>query len=95
MIQFGKDAYKAYVNAIGEDLPQWDDLPDKVRNAWTVAATEDHKRVLEYYDWMVPSQDRFYASAIARKDKDKTNELVIEMLKSIGCYEMVKILEST
>jgi hypothetical protein len=97
----GKKAYQAFAASVGDEHRKWDDIEVELQQAWIASAVEVQKQLIIYYDWMFPSKDRFYGSAIRRKmtgnaeaDRAKANELLLEMLRSLGMYEVAKVLES-
>jgi len=52
MEELAKKAYEAYgqftnnKNFLGEEMPKWEDLPDKIRGAWAAATKEITKEIV-------------------------------------------------
>lgn len=107
-MNLAQEAYEAYANhtgwkslATGQQLPQWDALPDAIKEAWKVSAAWVAGKVSGQHDWQIPVKDAAIAQKITdtamtgdyEMDHRTADELLCELLVSIGCEKSVEAWE--
>ena len=108
-MQLAKEAYEAYANhtgwkslATGQPLPQWEALSPEIQKAWTVSAAWVAGKVSGAHDWQIPTKDRVFAERIKSEamsgdnetDHGTADDLLCELLVSIGCSESVAAFQA-
>jgi hypothetical protein len=108
MNQLAKEAYEAYANhtgwkslATGASLPHWDQLSLEIQRAWNISTAWVVGKASGAHDWQIPIKDSVFADRINSEcmtgddecDHEKADELLCDLLKSIGCNKAVQAFD--